>query len=139
MRAPRYKCDAASPSIIWRLEHAAKAHVGGEEKLRSEGGCAPLRGDLLEAFDNIVADLDLRSAADRERAAKIVMRLALGQATLDEAKIRDEAVRLMRREGVGPQEPVTARRPPEGGLAKVSLSCGYTIPHSSNRSRTTSA
>ena len=34
---------------------------------------------------------------------------------------------------------VTARRPPESGLAKVSLSCGYTIPHSSNRSRTTSA
>ena len=70
MRAPRYKCDAASPSIIWRLEHAAKAHVGGEEKLRSEGGCAPLRGDLLEAFDNIVADLDLRSAADRERVPR---------------------------------------------------------------------
>jgi len=105
MRAPRYKCDAASPSIIWRLEHAAKAHVGGEEKLRSEGGCAPLRGDLLEAFDNIVADLDLRSAADRERAAKIVMRLALGQATLDEAKIRDEAIRLMRREGLGRRRP----------------------------------
>ena len=33
---------------------------------------------LLEAFDGIVAELDLRSAADREKAAKIVMRLALG-------------------------------------------------------------
>ena len=29
---------------------------------------------LLEAFDGIVAELDLRSAADREKAAKIVMR-----------------------------------------------------------------
>ena len=60
---------------------------------------------LLEAFDDIVADLDLRSTADRERAAKIVMRLALGQATLDEAKIRDEAIRLMRREGLGRRRP----------------------------------
>jgi hypothetical protein len=34
---------------------------------------------LLEAFDGIVAELDLRSAADREKAAKIVMRLALGR------------------------------------------------------------
>ena len=60
---------------------------------------------LLEAFNDIVADLDLRSTADRERAAKIVMRLALGQATLDEAKIRDEAIRLMRREGLGRRRP----------------------------------
>src|ERR1700729_832263 len=43
---------------------------------------------LLEAFDGIVAELDLRSAADREKAAKIVMRLALGQARLDGAKLR---------------------------------------------------
>ena len=60
---------------------------------------------LLEAFNDIVADLDLRSAADREKAAKIVVRLALGQATLDEAKIRDEAIRLMRREGLGRRRP----------------------------------
>jgi hypothetical protein len=34
---------------------------------------------LLDAFDEIVADLDLRMEADREKAAKIVMRLALGK------------------------------------------------------------
>jgi uncharacterized protein involved in exopolysaccharide biosynthesis len=56
---------------------------------------------LLEAFDEVVADLDLRTDADREKAAKIVMRLALGQAELDAAKIRAEVIRLMRREGRG--------------------------------------
>lgn len=52
---------------------------------------------LLEAFDGIVAELDLRSAADREKAAKIVMRLALGQAHLDGAKLRHDAIGLMRK------------------------------------------
>lgn len=56
---------------------------------------------LLEAFDEIVADLDLRIDADREKAAKIVMRLAHGQTELNSGKIRAEVVRLMRREGVG--------------------------------------
>ncbi len=56
---------------------------------------------LLEAFDEIVADLDLRTDADRQKAAKIVMRLAYGQPELDAAKIRAEVVRLMRKEGVG--------------------------------------
>jgi hypothetical protein len=55
---------------------------------------------LLEAFDGIVAELDLRSAADREKAAKIVMRLALGQAHLDGAKLRHDAIGLMRKEGI---------------------------------------
>ena len=55
---------------------------------------------LLETFDEIVADLDLRIDADREKAAKIVMRLAHGQRELDAAKIRAEVVRLMRKEGV---------------------------------------
>jgi hypothetical protein len=54
---------------------------------------------LVEAFDAIVADLDLRTIADREKAAKLVLRLAHGQATLDAAKLRNEGVRLMRREG----------------------------------------
>jgi hypothetical protein len=54
---------------------------------------------LLEAFDEIVADLDLRIEADREKAAKIVMRLAHGQTEIDAAKIRAEVIRLMRREG----------------------------------------
>ena len=52
-------------------------------------------------FDEIVAALDLRTDADREKAAKIVMRLALGQTELDGAKIRAEVVRLMRKESVG--------------------------------------
>jgi hypothetical protein len=56
---------------------------------------------LLEAFDEIVADLDLRTDADREKAAKIVMRLAHGQTEIDTGKIRAEVVRLMRKEGVG--------------------------------------
>ena len=56
---------------------------------------------LLESFDEIVADLDLRIEADREKAAKIVMRLAHGQAELDAAKIRAEVIRLMRRDGRG--------------------------------------
>jgi hypothetical protein len=56
---------------------------------------------LLEAFDEIVAALDLRSDADREKAAKIVMRLAHSQTELDAGKIRAEVVRLMREEAVG--------------------------------------
>jgi hypothetical protein len=56
---------------------------------------------LLEVFDDIVADLDLRIDIDREKAAKIVMRLAHGQVELDAAKIRAEVLRLMRREGRG--------------------------------------
>ena len=56
---------------------------------------------LLEAFDEIVADLDLRTEVDREKAAKIVMRLAHSQTQIDAAKIRAEVVRLMRREGRG--------------------------------------
>ena len=95
MRARRYKRDAASPSTIRRLEHAAEAHVGGREKLRSKAVAL-----LLEAFEGIVAELDLRSAADREKAAKIVMRLALGQAQLDGAKLRHDAIELMRKEGI---------------------------------------
>ena len=55
---------------------------------------------LLKTFDGIVAELDLRSAADREKAAKIVMRLALGQAHLDGAKRRYDAIGLMRKEGI---------------------------------------
>ena len=56
---------------------------------------------LLEAFNDIVVALDLRTDADREKAAKIVIRLAHGQTDFDEVKIRDEAVRLMRKQGFG--------------------------------------
>ena len=60
---------------------------------------------LLEAFDEIVADLDLRTAADREKAAKIVMRLAHSLTQLDATKIGAETVRLMRKEGAGRRRP----------------------------------
>lgn len=56
---------------------------------------------LLEVFDDIVAALDLRSDADREKAAKIVVRLAHGQSDLDAAKISAEVIRLMRKKGIG--------------------------------------
>ena len=54
---------------------------------------------LLEAFDGVVAELGLQTNADKERAAKIIIRLALGQHSLDTAKIRDRAVIAVRREG----------------------------------------
>jgi len=53
---------------------------------------------LLEAFDGVVADLDLQALADRERAAKIIIRLALGQENLDAAKLRDGAIVTMGKE-----------------------------------------
>jgi hypothetical protein len=56
---------------------------------------------LVKAFEGIVADLGLRINADREKAAKLVVRLAHGQAELGAAKIRAEVIRLMRREGGG--------------------------------------
>ena len=34
---------------------------------------------LVEAFDAIVAELDLRTIADREKAAKIVIEIAAGR------------------------------------------------------------
>ena len=60
---------------------------------------------LLEAFNDIVMALDLRTETDREKAAKIVIRLAHGQTDFDAAKIRDEAVRLMRKQGLGRRRP----------------------------------
>jgi len=53
---------------------------------------------LLEAFDGVVTELELRTRADREKAAKIVIRLALGQNNLDAAKLRDRAVATVRNE-----------------------------------------
>src|SRR5271167_3294024 len=47
---------------------------------------------LLEAFNDVVAEVDLRTHADKERAAKIIIRLALGQKDLDMAKLRDSAI-----------------------------------------------
>ena len=53
---------------------------------------------LLEAFDAVVAELDLRTNADKERAAKIITRLALGQKDLDAAKLRESAITAVRKE-----------------------------------------
>jgi hypothetical protein len=54
---------------------------------------------LSEAFAAVVVELDLRTNADKERAAKIIIRLALGQHSLDAAKIRDSAIVALRKEG----------------------------------------
>ena len=54
---------------------------------------------LLETFDEIVADLDLRIDADREKAAKIVMRLGTltAAATLTVAPVLVITLLLRRR------------------------------------------
>ena len=53
---------------------------------------------LVKAFHGVVGDLGLRTATDRERAAKIVIGLAAGQTILDAENLRDEAAVLMRNE-----------------------------------------
>jgi hypothetical protein len=53
---------------------------------------------LLEAFDGVVADLGLRTAAERERAARLIMQLALGQIDLDAARLGDCAAASIRSE-----------------------------------------
>lgn len=55
---------------------------------------------LSEAFDGAVAELGLRTDGDRERAAKIIIDLARGRATLDAETLRDKAVGLMQGESV---------------------------------------
>jgi hypothetical protein len=49
---------------------------------------------LVKAFHSVVADLDLQTAVDRDRAAKIVIGLAAGQTILDAENLRGEAARL---------------------------------------------
>ena len=41
---------------------------------------------LVEAFNEIIDELDLRTPADREKAAKIVIELAVKEANLDVAR-----------------------------------------------------
>ena len=53
---------------------------------------------LVEAFNEIIDELDLRTIADRERAARIAIELAASKPTLDVAKLRDEAGDLIRNE-----------------------------------------
>lgn len=60
---------------------------------------------LLEVFDESVADLDLQTPEDRENVAKIIVRLAHGQATVDATKLRIEVMRLMRKERAGDRRP----------------------------------
>jgi|SRR5271167_4731841 len=52
---------------------------------------------LLGAFDAVVAELDLQTTADKERTAKIVIRLALGQKDLVAARLRGSAIIALRR------------------------------------------
>ena len=56
---------------------------------------------LVKAFNSVVAELDLRTLADRERAAKIVIQLAAGRTLVEAAELGDEAVSLMRAEHAG--------------------------------------
>ena len=53
---------------------------------------------LLEAFNDVVAELGLRAAEERDQAAKIIIRLAVGQRDLDATQLRDSTVALMRNE-----------------------------------------
>jgi hypothetical protein len=53
---------------------------------------------LVKAFDGIVDELYLRSPAERDKAARIVIELAAGKATLDATRLRAEAVRLIQNE-----------------------------------------
>ena len=55
---------------------------------------------IVEAFNEIIDELYLRSPAERERAARIVIELAAKEAELDVAKLRDDTVRLLRQESV---------------------------------------
>jgi hypothetical protein len=54
---------------------------------------------LLKAYDDLVAELGLRTVAEKERAASIVLHLAMEQAELDAAKLRDAAADVMLNEG----------------------------------------
>ena len=56
---------------------------------------------LVEAFDGVVADLDLRTPAEKEQAAKIVIGLATCQTAVDPEKLRDDAASVMRDELIG--------------------------------------
>jgi hypothetical protein len=60
---------------------------------------------LVEAFNEIIDELDLRTPAERVKAAKIVIELAAGKATLDAATLQAEAVRLIRNDIAGVHGP----------------------------------
>jgi hypothetical protein len=56
---------------------------------------------IVEAFNEIIDELNLRADADRERAARVVIDLAQARTTLDAAELRNDAVPLIREERVG--------------------------------------
>jgi hypothetical protein len=49
----------------------------------------------LEAYDSLIADLGLQAPADKEKAAGIILRLALGQTDLDAVKLGEGAASSM--------------------------------------------
>jgi hypothetical protein len=53
---------------------------------------------LVEVFETVTTELDLRDIADRERAARIIIRLAEGTPALDEAELSAEVIRTMQRD-----------------------------------------
>ena len=63
---------------------------------------------IVQAFNEIIDELDLRTPAERVKAAKIVIELAAKEADLDVAKLRDEAIDLMR------QNQSAVSMPPQG-------------------------
>lgn len=56
---------------------------------------------MLDAYDRVIADLRLQAAGEREKAARLVMQLARGQAELDPASLRSGVTDLIRNEGRG--------------------------------------
>lgn len=70
------------------------------ERMLEEAGLDPnATAPLLEVFDGIVDELGLRTSADRRKAAKIL--LNLGYSRSDLAEIRQDAIRKIRKEGMG--------------------------------------
>jgi hypothetical protein len=51
---------------------------------------------LVEAFNGVVDELGLQAPLERERAARLIIRLAYDQTELDAAKLRAAAAALMR-------------------------------------------
>jgi hypothetical protein len=70
---------------------------------------------LLRAYDDIVAELALRTLAEKEEAAKIVLQLALGQTDLDAAKLQAGVIALMmQRDGAANHYSPSERLPSAG-------------------------
>ena len=52
---------------------------------------------LLGAFDAVAAEVRLRTPAERERAANLIIRLALGRSDLDGKKLSAEVIAQMQK------------------------------------------